>query len=100
MPAERLNYETILTADMSRQLWVVKWLPSRGATRLSPEPLRYLGLGIRRPGPQTGIHPPTVDSEQARPLRELEGPYLQDVGPPKRSPQHLGYRWRPSEPRG
>ena len=49
MPAKRLNYETILAADISRQLWVVKWLPSRGATRLSPEPLRYLGLGYAAP---------------------------------------------------
>ena len=100
VPAERLNYEPILSADTGDQLWVVKWLPIRGAARLSPEPLRYLGLGIRRPGPQAGIHPPKVDDEEAQPLRELRSVYLQDGGPPKRNPQHLGHERRPSRPRG
>ena len=79
VPAERLNYEPILSADTGDQLLVVRWLPIRGAARLSPEPLRYLGLGIRRPGPQEGIHPPKVDDEQARPLRELRSVYLQEI---------------------
>ena len=100
VPADWLNYETILSADTRTRLWVAKWPPSRGATRLSPEPLRYLGLGIHHPGPQTGIHPPKVDNEQARPLRELRSLYLQDVGPTKRSTQHLGHKRRPSRPRG
>jgi len=95
VPAGRLNYETILTVDTSNQLWVAQWLPCRGATRLSPEPLRCLGLGIRRPGPQAGIHPPKVDDEEARPLRELRSVYLQDGGPPKRKPAAFGPRATP-----